>query len=256
MIYSDSIPPRWLPLLEIAKLYGELGIHTFPIHEGPKVPPAGSHGHKEATTDPAEFRKLLRRFLPHHQVGIAARMGDPLPDGRYSVCLDIDEKNGKSGSATLQRFGLLIPETLTAITRSLGRHYLLGSEVPLRSTAGLLSGVDVVAASRSPRWIVVQPTPGYRWLAEDGPQLHLIAMAPEWLLEITERAGREKQPKSLPDGSTRTLVPCWAHQDTNPSLQIVTLPDGRRLYHCFAGCSFEDIAAADPELIELTEVFR
>src|SRR5581483_5177459 len=106
MFYQDSTSSPGLHLLPIVEHYAQLGIATFPIHPGPKVPPAGSHGHKEATKDPDEFRFLLSRFRPHQTVGLAARMGDALAGGGYAVCLDVDEKNGKSGTASLNRYGL------------------------------------------------------------------------------------------------------------------------------------------------------
>lgn len=251
-VQTQNTPGEYEPLVEVSKLYAELGIATFPIHSGAKVPPRGSHGHHDATLDPGEFRKLLERFEPWHQVGLAARMGDQLaenpggllPWGGYAVCLDVDEKNGKSGSATLARCGLELPATLTAETRSGGRHHIYAWLKPLRSTSGLIhadSGLDVKGAGG---WIAVFPTSGYRWL--DEPDRARIAVAPEWMVNYAGEA-KQRRPKPLPDGSTRQLVPCWAHQDANPSLQITTLPDGQYLFHCFAGCSYEDILRHAPE---------
>jgi len=37
---------------------------------------------------------------------------------------------------------------------------------------------------------------------------------------------------------------CPAHDDTNPSLSIKVLDDGRVLLHCFAGCAIVDVLSA------------
>jgi len=246
---NTSMPgARLLPLVEF---YGSLGLPTFPIHSGPRVPPRGSHGHLEATTDPDEFRYLLTRFSPYSTVGLAARMGDELVGGGYAVTLDLDVKNGKDGPATLRHRELPVSDTLTADTRSGGFHHLYASPVPLRTHNNLLSGVDVKGAGG---WIAVAPTPGYHWRVDsDGPTRELIQPAMRWLLMACDRARPTNRAHDT--GARRELVVCWAHNDTNPSLQITTLADGRKLYHCFGGCTYDQIVASDPELIELTELY-
>lgn len=37
---------------------------------------------------------------------------------------------------------------------------------------------------------------------------------------------------------------CPAHADSDPSLQITQIPDGRILMHCYAGCEIGDILSA------------
>ncbi len=37
---------------------------------------------------------------------------------------------------------------------------------------------------------------------------------------------------------------CPAHADKGPSLTVKELPDGRVLFHCFAGCEGDDVLAA------------
>jgi hypothetical protein len=44
-----------------------------------------------------------------------------------------------------------------------------------------------------------------------------------------------------PTGKGRWVAKCPAHQDSNPSLSIRELDDGRILLHDFAGCSIEDV---------------
>lgn len=45
-------------------------------------------------------------------------------------------------------------------------------------------------------------------------------------------------------GPDSWLACCPAHADKRPSMSIREVEDGRILVHCFAGCSFEEIAQA------------
>ncbi|RLJ02375.1 MAG: hypothetical protein DRP08_04615 [Candidatus Aenigmatarchaeota archaeon] len=45
-------------------------------------------------------------------------------------------------------------------------------------------------------------------------------------------------------GNNKWQACCPAHEDSDPSLAITTVSDGRILIHCFAGCSPLDILAA------------
>lgn len=47
-----------------------------------------------------------------------------------------------------------------------------------------------------------------------------------------------------PTGADCWVACCPAHSDTNPSLAIRELDDGRVLVHCFAGCPVGDVLAA------------
>ena len=42
-------------------------------------------------------------------------------------------------------------------------------------------------------------------------------------------------------GGNRYVACCSAHDDSNPSLAVRELDDGRILLHCFAGCGVEEI---------------
>ena len=61
-------------------------------------------------------------------------------------------------------------------------------------------------------------------------------MGAEVLISQLESKGRVLQ-----TGHGRWLACCPAHDDASPSLSIKELPDGRVLFHCFAGCSWGDI---------------
>ena len=51
-------------------------------------------------------------------------------------------------------------------------------------------------------------------------------------------------------GTDSWLARCPAHDDKRPSMSIRELSDGRVLAHCFAGCSFEEIAEASGTAID------
>lgn len=46
---------------------------------------------------------------------------------------------------------------------------------------------------------------------------------------------------------------CPAHDDTNPSLSIKVLDDGRVLIHCFAGCTIDQVLMASH--LELSDLY-
>ena len=45
-------------------------------------------------------------------------------------------------------------------------------------------------------------------------------------------------------GYSQFFACCPAHDDTNPSLSIKVLDDGRVLIHCFAGCAIDEVLRA------------
>jgi hypothetical protein len=51
-------------------------------------------------------------------------------------------------------------------------------------------------------------------------------------------------PKFRKSGTGNYMACCPAHSDRSASLSIKEEPDGRVLFHCFAGCDKEDILAA------------
>jgi len=53
--------------------------------------------------------------------------------------------------------------------------------------------------------------------------------------------------RRLSDGSY--MACCPAHNDENPSLHLSETPDGRLLWHCFAGCSQEAVLRAFHRLL-------
>jgi hypothetical protein len=123
--------------LKVALHYAKKGIHVFPLQENSKVPLPGFHWTREATTDERQIKAWWGKN-PNWNIGVAAE-----PSGL--VIVDLDDKNGKTGSkefATL-RGENPIPDTLTVKTPSGGtHHYFIGD--PVKSgTDRLAEGVDI-----------------------------------------------------------------------------------------------------------------
>jgi Bifunctional DNA primase/polymerase, N-terminal len=103
--------------------YAARGWPVFPCNAGQKTP-ATSHGHRDATTDPA---RITAWFTRHPQWNLAIATGTPGPD-----VLDVDQHgpagNGYAAFARLSRAGLLDRVAAYVRTPSGGLHaYFRGS---------------------------------------------------------------------------------------------------------------------------------
>jgi len=126
------------------------GFRAFPLIPGRGIPyavetmnaalglptdaPAGRH---HGTTDPERIRIMWAGERANACIGIAT--GDGL------LVIDLDEKNGKSGSATMAANGWPAPQTATQRTKSGGWHYLFdmpNGELAATDSDGLGSGID------------------------------------------------------------------------------------------------------------------
>lgn len=172
-------------MLEAALALAARGFAIFPL-DG-KIPFAGSHGHKDATTTPETLRAWWSTH-PNADIGIATGA----PSG--VVVLDID---GPEGELALKHSDFEIPETLEARTGK-GRHlYFIRPGVELRNFAGRLPKVDMRADGG---YVVAPPSRHvdadgkltgkvYEWQDEDAP----VAPCPLWLIELAQQATKEKE---------------------------------------------------------------
>jgi len=95
---------------------------------------------KDASADPATVTRWFAVEFSGAQIGY-------YPGHWGVVVCDIDEKDGKSGSASLRLAGLKLPPTFAYATPSGGRHHVYAApegEVP-GTRNGFLEGVDVRA---------------------------------------------------------------------------------------------------------------
>ncbi|MGH3190122.1 MAG: bifunctional DNA primase/polymerase [Streptosporangiaceae bacterium] len=110
--------------LRQALAYAARGWPVFPCQAGQKTP-ATAHGHRDATTDPAQITAWFTRN-PHWNVAVAT--GAPGPD-----VLDVDDHgpagNGYTAFAALSKAGLLHDASAYVRTPSGGLHaYFSGSD--------------------------------------------------------------------------------------------------------------------------------
>lgn len=188
---------------------------VFPLNG--KKPFPGSHGFKDATTDPAEVVRLWKEH-PGANIGIAT--------GEISnlFILDKDEhpERGESGSETLRelekKLGKL-PETVTVLTGGGGEQmyfrYPKGSGITIGE--GEKSGLGVGLDFRGEGGYAVapgsiHPETGrmYEWESSADPHDMELAELPEaWVRYIQSRkgSGTQKSQVELPEASPAFTLP-------------------------------------------------
>ncbi len=158
------------------------GVAVFPLAPGAKVPPAGSHGHLEASADVDRCRARWAD-APLSNIGIACG-----PRSGFWA-LDVDPRHGSDQAlADLEAEHGALPPTVKVMTPSGGVH-LYWSWPPngpeIRNSAGRVGpGLDVRGEGG---YIIAPPSVladgrRYRWAA-NGPRA--IAPAPPWLVKLT-----------------------------------------------------------------------
>lgn len=183
--------------LTFAQSYAALlGWRVFPIQPGTKVPLAGSHGCRDASSDPGQISQW---FGDNPTRNLAIRTGPRDQGGSGLFVVDIDVRHG--GEITWEylsgEFGF--PNTVSCVTPSGGRHYYYiqedGYDIPC-SAGRLGPGVDIRAAGG---YVLAPPSQidgnPYAW---DISPRHPIAEAPDWLLEKVVRAPDRAELPGIP----------------------------------------------------------
>jgi hypothetical protein len=156
------------------------GRRVFPLLEGTKLP-AIDGWPDQASSDP----ERVKRFWSDPVSGEAQHWNIGVATGRGLVVIDIDDKDGKDGSASLAYLEDLhgeLPPTLTVRTPSGGRHLYfrlppgvwagtnsgkLGQGIDVRAEGGYVAGPGSINGAGG--YVVIYPLP--------------IADAPAWLVE-------------------------------------------------------------------------
>jgi len=135
-----------MTIFDKAKKLAARGFHVFPIIENSKLPLL-----KEFTEISTDNAKDLGRFWydsvlemeHHHNIGIAT---SKFKDGALLV-VDVDNKKGKNGSATvlqLELNGFEFPRTLMQKTPTGGYHYIYKVSEPIKQGVSVLGkGLDI-----------------------------------------------------------------------------------------------------------------
>lgn len=156
------------------------------------------HGVHDATTDPARIRAMF---------GVAPwATGYGIACGRtphYLIGVDLDVKHGSDGvtalAALAETYGFAIPQTVTVLTPSGGRHLWFTAPGAVPNSVGRLApGIDI----RGSGGYVVGPgsrTVAGRYLLAPGTGHHLLAAAPPELLRLaTPPAPPVHEPEPVP----------------------------------------------------------
>ena len=123
-------------LLKAALYYTGLGWKIFPCVPREKRP-LTTHGVKDATNDPDTIRAWWEKW-PDANIGLACGQ----TSGVYVVDIDVNEKKGIDGYASLKGLGLL-PKTIVQDTPSGGAHALFKTDNPPANKNGLKPGIDI-----------------------------------------------------------------------------------------------------------------
>lgn len=195
--------------MKAASVYGRIGWAVLPLHSaidgvcscsrGSACPNAGKHPRlrdwvEEATSDAEQIAEWAAQW-PNANVGVATGAASGF------WVLDVDPGNGgPQALAELVGEHGDLPDTVTAETGSGGTHYLFalpeGSTVT-NTASKIAPGLDTRGDGGQ---IVVAPSVSakgpYRWVVP--PWAHPIADAPEWLLEMLQRA--PQRAAAVPEG--------------------------------------------------------
>ncbi len=182
--------------LQAALKYADLGYKVFAITPGAKHPLIGSHGCKDATTDP-EIIEAMWEANPDANIGLST-------NGLLVVDVDGDD-NEWPGNERANDLSV----APMALTPNGGRHYMFGTNgTRYGNTAGKLA--TKVDTRGNGGYIVVGPSivdgRSYQW----APVYPLVPpdqlpSPPAWLMQDIEQADQPKTRKHTNDGNTRTI---------------------------------------------------
>jgi hypothetical protein len=143
------------------------------------------HGVHDATTDPARIRALFAVAPWATGYGVACGLA-PV----HLVGVDLDVKHGADGMSAFRALaetrGFAVPQTVTVLTPSGGRHLWFSAPGPVPNSVGRLApGIDIRGAGG----YVVGPgsrTVAGHYLLAPGTAEHPLAEAPPALLRLAE----------------------------------------------------------------------
>ncbi len=177
-----------MSLLDHALQLAAQGFRVFPLAPGGKIPAFSTDWKAIATTDPERVRAMwwdpVMDAEQPYNIGIAT--------GQGLVVLDVDNKNGKSGSTALGVLELMygdLPETYTVETPNGGQHLYFRTDERIGNSVGKLGeGLDV----RSDGGFVVAEGSrvGDRAYARGGSSTERAGLPGDLVRHIVERCGR------------------------------------------------------------------
>lgn len=188
-------------LLDAALHYARRGWPVHPLKPLSKIP-ASKHGCLDAVTDERQIRAWWTEN-PQYNIGLRT--------GVMWFVLDVDSKHA---DAAEWLDSVTLPETITAVTGTNGRHFLFRMpEFAVQNSAGKIGPhVDIRGVGG---YIVAAPSvhpdtkQEYAWdCPEEFPVGH-PAEAPEWLIERLKPTGSQRvgpAPNIIPHGQQHTTL--------------------------------------------------
>lgn len=174
-----------MTVLEHALRYAARGLRIIPIAPGEKYPRGIENWEQLATRDETTIRDWYTGKYRNWGIGIT---GGQLRPDTWLFILDVDDRDGKSGSDTLHEliteYGPL-PDTVTVHTPTGGRHHYYLSPIEIRNDASnrLGPGLDIRGEGGQ---VLAPPTihPNGKPYVEDTEYGFDTkpALAPEWLI--------------------------------------------------------------------------
>lgn len=188
-------------LIDAALHYARRGWPVHPLKPLSKLP-ASKHGCNDATTDERQIRAWWTEN-PDYNIGLRT--------GVLWFVLDVDSKH-RDAAEWLESVSL--PETITAITGTNGRHFLFRSpDFPVtNSTSKIGPHIDIRGAGG---YIVAAPSihpetrQEYAWDCVDEFPTGYPAEAPQWLLDRLMPTGSQRlgpAPNIIPHGIQHTTL--------------------------------------------------
>ena len=175
-----------MTVLDAAIAYARRGIRVIPIQHATKIPLL-----KAWTTEASNDEQVVREWFTTTYKGAGVGIATGRAANRQFFVLDIDDKNGKRGSDTLADLEAehgQLPDTVTVLTPTGGRHLYFTTTIEIRNDAGkrLGEGLDIRGIGG---YVVAPPSThenGGEYTFEHGYAITDLkpADAPTWLIHL------------------------------------------------------------------------
>lgn len=219
-----------MDLMGVLEFFSKEGIRVHPLKNNTKVPVFYNGWKHRATTDIEKLKSFF--FTPSGELAgfnVGIRTGLTDVKDRHLMVIDVDVKEGKKGWQTVLNLELqhkVLPETLTVITPSGGRHYYYyySGEVLGNGTQSLGPDID----HRSEGGLLVAPASTIDNGEYKFENFVKIAELPEWIREsLLHRALYECEP-TYTESSLRDIEQTLkAHEESieaEASMYLMTAP--------------------------------
>jgi putative DNA primase/helicase len=227
------------PVLPVCQWVADAGRCTGEKHgpdckgRKPLVKGNGSEGYSGATRDLAKIRDWFARLFP--QAGVAIRL-----DGHIAIDCDVKDNAGGLESYQILADTFALPDTMSAVTHSGGRHFIfrlpeglpanwLKSWIRVGDKSGL-PGIDLKVDTNG--LLFVEPTCGpkgvYRWIDPCQEPATLPRACADFLHETRYKQTPEEKEKAKVKAGKRVASPSLRTFERDQSKFFRDVPEGDR----------------------------